>query len=187
MKKVFVFFGASILMLLAACNESTVTPKKNISYNNISYNKLTIQNDSNWVEVFDIDSIKLCFGPFYWDYKNQRDHNIIINSENEYKTIFDDAVATTGKDFHFTKCDTIYQPTDVDFNNRFMIIYNLTSADDKFTRQIFKNKCSNEYLYLVSINRLSLNKIGRSFIENISLPKISYDTKVVFDTLHVNF
>ena len=187
MKKVFVFFAASILMFLAACNESTVNNKKNISNNNIIYNKLTIQNDSNWVEVFDIDTLDICFGPTYWADQNKIDRNIIINKENEYKTIFDDAVATSGKYFYLTKCDTVYKSTGVDFNNRFIIIYGIGTGDDKFTRQIFKNKYSNEYLYLVSITRLSNNDILKGFFENISLPKINNETKVKFDTLHVNF
>jgi hypothetical protein len=169
-------------VLMFSCDKSTVNPT-----NCPGYNKLTIQNDSNWVEVFDIDTVDICFGPTYWIDQNKMDHNIIINSENEYKSIFDDAVTTSGKYFYLSKCDTVYKPTGVDFNNRFMIIYHLTSADVIFTRQIFKNKCFNEYLYLVSINRLSLNKIGKRFSENISLPKINTETKVVFDTIQVNF
>jgi len=149
--------------------------------------KYTIQNDTNWVEVIDIDTVEVCFGPSYWNSKGMINHQIILNSENEYKAIFDDAVATTGREFHLTKCDTIYKPTGINFSERIMLLYRLSGGDYEFSRKIYYNKNLNEYLHLTTVKFLSYNEIMRVFNDNISLPKHNDNTKIVFDTLHINF
>ena len=151
----------------------------------VSYDKHTIQNDTNWVEVIDIDTINVCLSS-YWSDKDLNNRNIIIKNEEEYKEIFEDAILTSGKNF-LPYCDTVYKPTGIDFDKRFMIMYGITGADDKFTRQIFLNKSTSEYLYLISINRLSLSKVRRCWWEYISLPIVNGNAKVTFDTIHVNF
>ncbi len=170
---------AMAVLLLVSCEKEQPT---NLS---ATYDKYQIQNDSDWVEVTDIDTLNPCFGPAHWIRHNNK--YIIIKNENDYKTIFDEDVATFGKDFIIAKCDTVYKPTGVDFSTRFMISYKIATGDDEYTRKIFRNKFSNEYLYLVSITYLSSNKILRGWGESISLPIINSDIKVLFDTLHTNF
>ncbi len=149
--------------------------------------KYTIQEDTNWVEITDIDTVDVCFGPSYWNYKGMVDHQIILHSENEYKAIFDDAVATTGREFHLTNCDTTYKPTGVNFSERIMVLYSLTGGDYEFSRKIYYNKNLNKYLHLTTVKFLSYNKIMRGFFDNISLPRYNDSIKIVFDTLHINF
>ncbi len=177
--KYLIFILAIAVMLLVSCEKEQPT---NFS---ATYDKYQIQNDSDWVEITDIDTLNSCLGPAYWIRENNK--YIIIKNENEYKTIFDDAVATLGKDFIIAKCDTVYKPTGVDFSKRFIISYKIATGDVKFTRKIFKNKISKDYFYLVSITNFSSNEILRGWGESISLPIINSDINVVFDTLHTNF
>ena len=153
----------------------------------VNFDKYAIQNDSNWVEITDIDTLNLCFGPSYWGYENKMNHSILIHKEVEYKVLFEDAVSKTGKDFHLINCDTVYQPTGVDFDKRFMIMYQFPEGDCKFSRKIYLNKLSGEYLHLTEIELVSGNEILRTYTDNISLPLINNKAKVTFDTIRVNF
>ena len=178
MNRITIITLALLMLFAVSCKQEQATIYSPI-------NKYAIQDDTNWVEVTDIDTVNICLGSFYWNYKSMVSHSIIIKNENEYKAIFDDALATTRKDF-LPYCDTVYKPTGVDFNNRFMIMYSISGGDSRFTRRIFYSKNLNEYLYLTTIEFRSGNEILRGFSENISLPKINEDTKIIFDTLNIN-
>jgi hypothetical protein len=151
----------------------------------VNYDKYAIQNDSNWIEVTDIDTLKICLGN-YWIDKHLYEHQLLIKSENEYKAIFEDAKLTSGYSF-LPYCDTVYQPTGVDFDKRFMIMYQFAEGDCKFSRKIYLNKLSGEYLHLTKIELISYNELLRTFTDNFSLPLINGNAKIVFDTIHVNF
>jgi len=177
------------MILTVSCKQEQPT---NLSLN---YDKYLVQNDSDCVEVTDIDTLDFCFGPSYRSSEFLNEPNTIYNyksgqilrSESEYKTIFDDAVAKNGKDFHYNKCDTIYKPTGVNFEKRFIVMHRFNGGDYGYERIIYKNKVNNEYLYLFKIRLLSNNEQLKGYWDYISLPLINNQASIKFDTILINF
>ncbi len=176
MKQSIIFCAVMIAAIMFSCKQEHATQFS-------SYDKYTIANDTNWVEVTDIDTLKLCFGPDYL----KHEYNIIIRKEVEYKELFEDAVRKTGQYFYVTKCDTVYKPTDIDFEKRFLILYAITGGDYGYSRKIYLNKKSGEYLHLIKVEFRSLRKLLSSYRDHITLPLVNGVANIKFDTVQINF
>ncbi|MGA2298435.1 MAG: hypothetical protein ABSG15_12890 [FCB group bacterium] len=129
------------------------------------YDKHNIQNDSNWVEIIDtMIIIPNCM------YDNSPQPPYIINDSNEYKSILLDS------------CFVGRRPW-VDFSKR-TVLGNVTQTNvTDFKYQIFKDDKLKLILYLIEID-VVYNFGFVSKLHLISIPKISNDYKVYFDTLH---
>lgn len=176
MKSLKIISIAIFAMLFVSCGEQPTQP---------NYNKYLIQLDTNWIEVFDIDTIPINIGS-YWSDNNLLEHEIIIKNEDDYKSLFIDAVKIAKQNNHIY-WDTTYKEIAIDFNQRFIVSYGFAGADYGYTRKVFFNKDKKEYLYLLEIKFLSPNKPIKAFLENISIPVLAKEFKITFDTLRINF
>ncbi|HOV92942.1 MAG TPA: hypothetical protein PLC04_07700 [Candidatus Kapabacteria bacterium] len=150
--------------------------------------KYTIQEDTNWVEITDIDTLHLCIGwSSYWIDKDIYVHQIVNRTEDDYKILFEDAISVS--QYFRDNCGSIYQPSGIDFSKRIMIMYTQTSTPSYWTRKIFYNEQLDEYYYLLEIKSkwcygcMTEERLD-TYRENITIPKFTENTKVIFDTLH---
>lgn len=180
MKTFIIYLLTSFMMLIVSCKQEQPTQP--------NYDKYAIQLDTNWVEVFDIDTLHLCFGSSYWNLKGMVNHQLVLKSEEEYKTIFDEAVKISSKDFKWQNCDTIYKPTGIVFQKKILILYTQTSTPAFWNRKIFYNSKEDEYLYLLEIKLKSPYgypeyDVLESYNETLAMPRYSDKTKIKFDTI----
>ena len=179
MKKSIFLLLASIMMLTAACNEEQPTKFAAV------YDKHTIQEDTNWVEITDIDTVETCIiGKLYIN-------GLLINSEEQYKNLFietlkdPDYLWAVRNHPELTKCREEYQIPDIDFNKRDLIMYlsPLGGGQPIFTRRIFENNLSKEIVYLVETRLTTYTKENSHFAETITIPKLKSQYTIKFDTL----
>lgn len=179
MNKLIITFALVLMTILISCKEDNPTIPSH-------YSKIQLEKDSNWIEIFDIDTIDLCFGTSYWSIKGMYEHIIVLKSEKEYKELFDDAVRLTKKDFY--NCDTNYKSTRIEFDKRFLILYSISSTPCTWIRKIYYNAKLDEYLYLLE-KKYDHKKntyetlVSYSYQENITLPYITKNTKILFQEI----
>lgn len=178
MKKTVLFLAVSLLMLIISCSEEQ--PTKVLEY---VFDKRNIENDTNWVEFTDIDTLDdICFD-WYDTYGG-----VIINSEEEYKEVFSRAFPSDNTNYrpfhcHFWTLDDYIKP-DIDFETRSMIIYSWGDALVEYVRKIYYNKKNDEYFYLLTVDLLGDGIPLSLHLEAISLPKIPNLEKIKFDTIY---
>ena len=170
----------NIILLIAiiafvGCDEETPTEQKvNLDK---KYTIEELESDPDWVEVTDIDTLEI---PCIWYDLYERGK--LIKLESEYKDLYEESkilIENSG-----LPCNNNTDIIDVDFSNRDLILFEVTTGGDPlFKRKIFKNSISNQYRYLLEITFRSVSKVGFSFAEAISIPNISIDTEMIFDTL----
>ena len=179
MKTHIVLLLASILMLTAACEQEQPTKLSAV------YDKHTIQEDTNWVEITDIDTVEACIS------RKLIINGLKVNSEEQYKNLFletlkdEDYLWAVRTHPELTKCREEYQIPDIDFNKRDLILYRapIGGYNPILTRRIYKNELSKEIVYLFELKQTS-KKLGlSSFVEHITIPKITSQYSLKFDTL----
>lgn len=163
------------LIAFIGCDEEAPTEQKvNLDK---KYTIEELESDPDWVEITDIDTLEI---PCIWFDLYERGK--LIKQENEYKQLYDESkvlIENSG-----LPCNNDTDSIDVDFSNRDLILFEVTTGGDPlFKRKIFKNSISNQYRYLLEITFRSVSKVGFSFTEAISIPKISNDMEMIFDTL----
>ena len=177
MKAIIIF--AIAVMLLVSCEKEQPT---NLS---ATYDKYQIQNDSDWVEIFDIDTVNVCIHPEVYN------GGKIANTEDKFYEYFKENLQyykTT--DSAKYPCFFNYTSPEIDFVKRDLILfYAMTGMVKKTERFVYYNESLNEYLYLIKIyTKYSPNTIrydrGDGFVDLVTIPKIN-NTKIVIDTLWI--
>jgi len=175
------------LLCLFACTEDSITKFSN-------YNKGTIQSDSNWVEVTEIDTVyDLCFAAE--DVMN----GVVCRNLNDYKTYYDliqSRISTLKQRLSQEqrnemgpcyKYDSLIPP-DIDFNTRDLILFGTNWGGFADTeRKLYYNSQTEEYLYLLTIYvNDPFSKILNWYEDAITIPKLTNIDKIRFDTVLVN-
>ncbi len=169
-----------ILALIAfwGCDENT--PTKNEVKENLDkkYTLEELESDPNWVEITDIDTLDI---PCIW--YDLYEMGKLIRTDAEFKNLYNESKALTKHSELPCENDTNYM--DVDYSNRGLILFEFgpIGGSPLFKRKIFKNSNLNQFRYVLEITIRSASKVGYNFTEAISLPKISKDTEMIFDTL----
>ena len=167
MKKGVLFLALSVLMLMISCGDDQPT-----KVSNYVFDKRNIENDTNWVEVKDIDTVDISCLTGNDIYLGK-----IFESEIDFKNFYDTSFC--GRKYG-------YKSTQVNFNTNFMILYGMNSNDVNWYRKIYYNQASNEYLHLLKIERTSDHANMTWFLESVQLPRRTAKTKVTFDTINTN-
>ncbi len=182
MKKSLIIAIASILMLMISCGDEQPT-----KYNNITYDKYQIQNDTNWVEVTDIDTVDVCISRKLFKF------GLKVNTESEYKSLF----IETLKDYDYlnsvrehpdkTNCTEEYQVPNINFDSRYLILFDIrTGGSPMCKRRIYFNIQGNSAIYLVEFyfkdSIIRTDELS-GFAETITIPKSKKIDFVKFDTL----
>lgn len=169
-----------ILALIAfwGCDENT--PTKNEVKENLDkkYTLEELESDPNWVEITDIDTLDI---PCIW--YDLYEMGKLIRTDAEFKNLYNESKALTKHSELPCQNDTNY--IEVDFSNRDLILFEVRTNGGAplFKRKIFKNSKLNQCRYLLEITIRDVTKEGAGLTEAISIPKISKDTEMIFDTL----
>lgn len=161
-------------MLFVSCGEQPTQP---------NYNKYAIQLDTNWIEVFDIDTVTFCANPF--DFRN----GLVLKNRTNCYDLFE-KLKSNKADAKYYPCSKVdFVPPSINFDERFLILY-FTVINSKFStnRKVYFNKELDEYTYILEISaKLSkdsvLTEMGKSYVDKITLRKFTEKTKVNFDTI----
>ena len=175
MKKAVLFLAVSVLMLMISCGDDQPT-----KFSEYVFDKRNIKNDTNWVEVTDIDTVDVCI--HYEVYSDGK----VASSEEQFKGYF-----LKNLQYNFSgdpikySCYFNYTSPDIDFAKRDVILYStLTGGGFPInTRQLYKNTQSKQYLYLLTIKRTDVTEENSFFDETITIPKIEKGYDITFDTL----
>lgn len=170
-----------VLAILAfiGCKEEAPTENKLITQQKYTIEEL--ENDTNWVEITDIDTLEL---PCIWLDLFKRGK--LIRQESEYNDMYDESKALMDhSELPYCKDDTNY--INVDFLTRSLVLFEVRSngGSPTFNRRIFKNSSLKEYRYILELTIRSGSKENSGFTEVISIPKVNEDYEFKFDTLDV--
>lgn len=172
MKQSVLLMVISVLILITSCGVEQPTPVS-------TFNKRNIDNDPNWVEFHDYDILDgLCYN------LNEVEGGLILNSVDEYKEVFHRAadniwgIDVTCRNIKYSD----FVAPDIDFENRSLIIYSMSTQPLGCDRKIYYNTNTDEYFYLL-ITPWSMNWHREYYNEALSLPKITDYTRIKFDTI----
>ncbi len=173
-----------ILLLLAllafiGCSDDNAPTKNEVKENlDKKYTLEELESDPNWVEMTDIDTLEI---PCIWYDLYERGK--LIKQENEFKQLYEESKVLIENSGLPCNNDTNY--IDVDFSKRDLILFEVRTNGGSpwFIRKIFKNSKLNQCRYVLDITIRDVTKEGAGYTEAISIPKISKDTEMIFDTL----
>jgi hypothetical protein len=166
-----------ILSIIAfvGCKEETPTePKITIQK---EYTLEELENDTNWVEITDIDTTeKICvWGSIIM-------HGKEVNSSVELDTLYKlSEELGFGLPYRCVMTDSL----DVNFQTRTMLLFWIDFHKDRIERRIYKNTIAKKYLYLAIVHNYVTNLDNSTFYESITIPKVSNDYSIVFDSLRI--
>jgi hypothetical protein len=175
MRKSLIFAIASILMLMISCSKEQ--PTKVSEY---VFDKRNIDNDTNWVEFHDYDTLDgLCFD--FWDAYG----GMILDSEEEYKESYIKSINQESKilSCSFGTIDDYIKP-DIDFDKKSLYIVTWSDGMVEYHSKLYYNTKKDEYFYLLTVELIAEGMIFKAHVETISLPKITNNEKITFDTLY---
>jgi hypothetical protein len=190
MKKAVLFLTTSVLMLMISCGDEQ--PTKVSEY---VFDKRNIENDTNWVEITDIDTVEnTCYDQF------DVIGGVLCMNESEYRNYYDlaqERIYQLKSKLSQQKRDSLgncykfnnYTSPDVDFNTHDLILYSMTSGFANWERKLFFNDHDNEYFYLLTIDTSPSNGeyILVFYNDAIKIPKLNNSTKIKFDTIMVRY
>jgi hypothetical protein len=163
------------MILIVSCKQEQPTQ--------VNYDKYAIQLDTNWVEVFDIDTVKICANPF--DFRD----GLVLKNNTDCYDLFE-KLKSNKADAKFYPCaKEEFVPPSVDFDERFLLLYfTIINSTESTNRKVYYNKELDEYTYILEIispypENSHVTMMGISYIDKISLRKFTEKTKVNFDTI----
>lgn len=178
MRAILIILLAAFFMLFTSCNEKQVTEFTQSDLEQI-------QQDTNWVEITDIDTVEACMANDF--YNNGK--GLLIKSEEDYKKYFDKSLENeqymdmVRNWSQYTNCTEEFQPLNANLENRDLILYSISSGGMPiFTRRIFLNKNESEYIYIVEIQITTYTKELRSFSDEITVPNLNEGYSFRFET-----
>ena len=174
MKKIILIIA--LITFIGCYEEAPTEPKIDLKK---EYTLEELENDPDWVEITDIDTLEL---PCIW--LDLFELGKIYKSEAEYELLYNESKDLMDhSEMHYCKDDTNY--IDVDFESRSLILFEVRSngGGPFFKRKIFKNSKFKQYRYLIDITITDVTKENSGFTEAISIPNVSTDMEIIFDTL----
>ncbi len=174
MKKIIL---AIAIIAFVGCKEEAPTENKlNLQQ---KYTIAELESNSDWVELTDIDTLEI---PCIWT--DVYELGEVTRNNNEYKALYNESKSLI-KDHNMPYCKEETDFIDLDFSTRSLILFEVRSngGSPKIKRRIFINSDLNQYRYILEITKTSDTKENSGFTEVISIPKVSSNYNVVFDTL----
>ncbi|MFA7327867.1 MAG: hypothetical protein WC121_14465 [Candidatus Kapaibacterium sp.] len=174
MKNIVIAF---VLIAFVGCNEES--PTENKLTNQQKYTIEELESNSDWVEVTDIDTLEL---PCIW--LDVFEMGEISRTDDEYKALYKES-KLLDMGYEMPYCDKDTDFIDLDFSTRSLILFEVRSngGSPLLERRIFKNSKLNQYRYILEITKRSGTEENSGFTEVISIPKVSSNSNVMFDTL----
>ncbi len=176
MKQSIIFCAVMIAAIMLSCKQEHATQFSN-------YDKYSIANDTNWVEVTDTINVKLkCLDLIL------AKNGVVIKSEADYQNLWNQSIETIRWWKDRPDPDTIYQdcnnysPINIDFDKFSILGYTTITGIAETVRNIYINDKSKTYLHLVHITKIRLEARGDGYFNWVSIPKVKSGYQVLFDT-----
>ncbi|MFH1050079.1 MAG: hypothetical protein V1779_04000 [bacterium] len=182
---IFITATLSIILFLSCGYEPVSQIQKNYDLNEIL-------SDSNWIEITDTvdvtNQIK-CLSRTFINWGN------VLQYENDYLELWNKSLIEIKENnfnmVHIINCENnvIYdsskfkynKPT-IDFSNRTVLGFYVSTGRAYFLRRIFINNQSKELFYSLIIQPKSGELILIGYLQWTSIPKIALDYNFMFDT-----
>lgn len=171
----------SILLLIAiftliSCKDDSPTDKSDDQIQT-EYTLEELENDSDWVEVTDIDTLEVpCL------YHKIMNNGRVCKTQNEFESIFEENGEVDS--IRKTYCNDATN-FDIDFNKNTVILFSNSYLDIHCTRKIFKNQKLKQIVYFVKMLDNQRDLTAPLFKDHIVIPKIENDYTLYFDSLRV--
>lgn len=165
------------LILFGGCKEESPTENRLIVQQ--KYTIAELESDTNWVEITDIDTLTL---PCIWT--DVYEIGELCKSDSEFTSLYNESKSLMNhSEMPYCNEDTNY--INIDYSLRSLILFDVSSNGGKpiFNRRIFKNSSLKEYRYILELTIRSLTEENSGFTEVVSIPKVSGDMTMIFDTL----
>jgi hypothetical protein len=180
MKNLIIIVIGILCFFLLECRQEPVSQSQK------DYSLDEILSDSNWVEITDTvdvtDQIK-CLA------QNLLKWGLVLQSENDYRDLWNismneypDNIVFCDGIYRYDSTKVKYKKPNINFNERTVLGFFITTGPAKWYRNIYKNENTKEYIYILHVERTSLNKTGDGYRKWVSIPKTFGEYKVIFDS-----
>ena len=166
------------IIVFVGCKEETPT-ENNLNLNK-EYTLEELENDTNWVEVIDIDTVE---GPcihimlFY--------QGGIIRNETDFDSLKTESIQKYGELNGLDLCVNDFKDYNIDTNkNMLLLYYTKTNKYPKTTRKVFKHKVQNSLIYYNKLERTDGNEGVNIYYDRIIVPRTN---EVKFITINEAF
>ena len=168
MKTIIIIAILSIIAL--ACQ------KEDMPVEQIQYTLEQLENDTNWVEIIDIDTLKqpVCIE------KDRYNHSIVIETAEEFNNLYKNSEDWRKENsIYFTQeCS---DEINVDFKKRTLILVASSNGGfPVFKRKIFINYTEKKIIYYLENKSTSTTEDLKVFHENITIPKFNNSFDILF-------
>ncbi len=168
MKQSIIFCAVIIAAIMLSCKQEHATQFSN-------YDKYSIANDTNWVEVTDTSLINItCLDGS----KMNNLHQFIFRNQGEYSML--DTLRVN--DEIFKNCVDYKHPV-IDFENYSLIGLLTRTGFCDINRNIYRNDKEKKLYYLVEITNIGVEEIMITNYNLLRIPKIPSEYDIMIDTI----
>lgn len=162
MKKII--FIIAIVAFVGCKEEAPTEPKINLDK---EYTLEELENDTNWVEVTDIDTVlRPCVNI------NLMKQGVVIRNEKNFNTIIEESFSKYGETENNEYCYNDFEMYNIDTNTKSIILFtSLTNMGPKITRKIFKHNIQDFLVYYNKLEATHGNEGVNLYMDFIKIPK----------------
>jgi len=160
------------ILTLVSCNDDSPTDKSDDQIQT-EYTLEELESDPDWVEITDIDTTKKI--KCIW--REVKEFGRVIKDKNELKSLYNESYKKYGE--YPNPCYDA-DSLEIDFDNRTLLLFWEGIHPDNVSRNIFKNEKSKIVVYLTSYSFIETNLVNVTFGEEIAIPKVSKEFRIVF-------
>lgn len=181
MKNIWVLTVLIILFSIFSCDDNHP-----VKYT--TFDKYSVQNYSNWVEITEIVPIQTCLLPVVY-----KGGLLIKDTFKLAELVTQSKIINPGHNLVYSDIDSCMRINKIfenDFTNTDIILYyRELDVRESCSRKIYKNEQLKIYLYLAEITQLNDSTkiiLYNHFSEELKIPTIPFGYTLKFDTIIVN-
>lgn len=155
----------SATFLLIGCKEEAPTDKLDDQIQT-EYTLEELENDPDWVEVTDIDTIdNLCINThLFYD-------GIVIRNRSDYDSLLLETKTKYGEKENINECIDYFELQKLESNKKNIVFFKAdVNIGPKVIRKVFFNKKNNFLVYYCEIIRISGNEGSWLYLDGIVVP-----------------
>lgn len=169
---------ALAVFALISCKEKAPTENKNIIQKEYTLEEL--ENDTNWVEITDIDTIDgACIDLSFFE------NGLVIRNKKYFDSIKAVSIKKYGEFGGDGFCVNNFDDYNIDTNSKSLIFFVTgTNKGPKTTRKVFENSSQDFLIYYNELEIVSGNEANNIYYDRIIVPKTK---EVKFIISKINF
>lgn len=162
------------IIAIIACEKDSPDVTNSITTEN-KYTIEELENDTNWVEVTEIDTVGVVCG---YNNGSAPDKSFVIRSTEDLSNL--EELILVKKD-----CEK-NQNLNIDFLSNVVIVSAFSQEPSDYERRIFKNKILKEIRYIFSVRRDFNAQINQRLDYWTEVVSLKTDFNIICDTLKIN-